>query len=117
MPGPVDRRRRTCFRPFTNVGGHAGIFISGARPAWLFVSPKGGLRAHAMRSVAKKLTKTIGGRGLRAMAADAKSGRGRGRCRPSDGGTAVVGFSPFHNVNCPRGLVYIGEQVRGSSGR
>jgi len=105
-PSESPLQRRACFRPFTNIGGHAGVFICGERPAWLFVSAKGGLRGHAMRyATASRAISFRHGK----FRTHLKSTRNSLHDFRPRGGGAVLGFSPFHNVNCARGLVYIGE--------
>lgn len=35
-------------RPFSNIGGYAGVFLCGHFPCWFLMTPRGELRAHSM---------------------------------------------------------------------
>lgn len=41
---------RSWLRPFTNIGGYAGVFLSGPYPCWFLMTHRGEFRAHSMNS-------------------------------------------------------------------
>ena len=45
---PAGSIRKTTLRPFTDIAGYEGVFVSGSYPHWLFLTGRGELRRHPM---------------------------------------------------------------------
>lgn len=75
---------RTPLVPFENVAGRGGVFIGGKRPFLVFAE-RGFPRMHPLRC-------TVADDGAATSGGDAPG---------------ITSFSELHNVNCPRGFVYV----------
>lgn len=73
---------------FDNVSGRSGLFVGGDCPAFLFAE-RGHPRIHELTYM---------------------SGTGESTSREEyENGQGVLSFAELHNMNCPRGFVYVGQ--------
>lgn len=75
-------RNRKQMIPFSNVSGHSGVFFIGLNPMMLILAPNGQVFMHPFKTP--------------------NSNQGR---------SLVLTFSPFHNIHCQNGLIYVDANV------